>query len=221
MKERRMDKLEKFITQNREAFDREKPAEKVWSGIEEALDAVGRVDRLEQFVGKNRTAFDREVPNLKVWAAIDEALETQGPATRIRTMWRALRVAASVVILLTLGGLIGMYTYKYTYTRELPTLAKIAPEYAELEQYYTAQVNNRMQELSRINQEATVQPDIQQLDDLYKELQLELDNAPKGSEEQIIQAMIRNYQIKLDILERVLEKIQTTNPQTAENETSI
>ncbi|MBK7410323.1 MAG: hypothetical protein IPL49_19955 [Saprospirales bacterium] len=216
-----MDKLEKFITQNRDAFDREQPAQKVWSGIEEALDAGDRVDQLEQFVGKNRLAFDREVPNLKVWAAIDQALEAQRPVARIRTIWRTLRVAASVVILLTLGGLIGMYAYKYTHVQELPTLAEIAPEYAELEQYYTTQVSNRMQELSRFDQGANVQPDIQQLDDLYKELQLELDKAPKGSEEQIIQAMIRNYQIKLDILERVLEKIQTTNPKTADNETSI
>ncbi|MCB9282809.1 MAG: hypothetical protein H6563_01935 [Lewinellaceae bacterium] len=216
-----MDKLEKFITQNRESFDREKPAGKVWSGIEEALDAVDRVDRLEQFVGKNRTALDPEVPSLKVWAAIDNALEAQRPAARVRVMWRTLRVAASVVILLTLGGLLGMYAYKYTHTQELPTLAEIAPEYAEMEQYYSTQVSNRMQELARINQEGTVQPDIQQLDELYKELQLELDKAPKGSEEQIIQAMIRNYQIKLDILERVLEKIQNTNPQTADNETSI
>ena len=216
-----MDKLEKFITQNRDAFDREQPAQKVWFVIEEALDAVDRVDQLEQFVGKNRNAFDREVPNLKVWAAVDQALEAQRPSARIRTIWRTFRAAASVVILLTLGGLIGMYAYKYTHVQELPTLAEIAPEYAELEQYYTAQVSNRMQELSRFDQGAAVKPDIQQLDDLYKELQLELDKAPKGSEEQIIQAMIRNYQIKLDILERVLEKIQTTNPKTADNETSI
>ncbi|MDV7393244.1 hypothetical protein RZS08_17865, partial [Arthrospira platensis SPKY1] len=66
-----------------------------------------------------------------------------------------------------------------------------------------------------------VQPDLLQLDEFYQELQLELDRAPKGSEEQIIQAMIRNHQIKLDILERVLEKVQTNNPKTTENETSI
>jgi len=221
MKGRKMDKLEKFITQNRNAFDREKPAQEVWSHIENALDAVDRVDRLEQFVGKNRRAFDQATPNLKVWAAIDRALEAQRPAARVRTLWRSVRVAASVIILLALGSLIGMYTYKYTHTQTLPTLAEIAPEYAELEQYYSAQVSNRMQELSRTDQAATVQPDIQQLDELYQELQLELDKAPKGSEEQIIQAMIRNYQIKLDILERVLEKVQTTNPKSAENETSI
>lgn len=216
-----MDKLEKFIAQNRDAFDREKPGEQVWAGIEEALNARKRVDRLEQFVVQNREELNPAIPSLKVWSEIDKALEDQRPVARIRPMWRMLRIAASVVVLLAVGAVIGMYAYQYTHPATLPTLAGIAPEYAELERYYTAQVSNRLQELSRINQEGTVQPDLQQLDELYKELQQELDKAPKGSEEQIIEAMIRNYQIKLDILERVLEKIQANNPKTADNETSI
>lgn len=215
-----MDKLEKFIAQNREAFDREQPGNQLWSGIENILNAADRVDRLEQFIGENRAALDRSIPGLRVWAGIDRALEARQHAAKIRGIWRNLRVAASVVVLLTVGALIGMYVSNLR-TRNLPTLAEVAPEYAELEQYYSAQVSNRMRELTSFHQEATVQPDIQQLDELYQELQRELDNAPKGSEEQIIQAMIRNYQIKLDILERVLEKIQTTNPKIAENETSL
>lgn len=216
-----MDKLEKFIAQNREAFDREQPGSQLWSGIENVLKAVDRVDRVEQFIVDNRAALDRGIPGLRVWAAIDRALEARQKAAKIHRIWRNLRVAASVVVLLGIGAVIGMYAYKISYAKQLPTLAEIAPEYAELEQYYSAQVNNRMQQLTSFNQEATVQPDIQQLDELYQELQRELDSAPKGSEEQIVQAMIRNYQIKLDILERVLEKIQTTNPKTAENETSL
>jgi hypothetical protein len=217
-----MDKLEKFIAQNRDAFDRETPGDQVWAGVEDALNSNKRVDRLEQFVGQHRDGLDSQVPSLKVWAEIDRKLEESRPSARIRPIWRALRVAASVVVLLAAGAVIGMYAYKYSNPAQLPTLAEIAPEYAELEHYYTSQVNNRLQELSRINQAQTVQPDLQQLDELYQELQKELDQAPKGSEEQIIEAMIRNYQIKLDILERVLEKIQANNPKTAAaNETSI
>lgn len=217
-----MDKLEKFIAQNRDAFDREIPGEQVWAGIETDLNSHKRVDRLEQFVEKNRDGLNREIPSLKVWAGIDKDLEARRSSARIRPIWRALSVAASVVALLAVGAVIGMYAYKYSHPAQLPTLAEIAPEYAELERYYTSQVNNRLQELSRFNQAQTVQPDLQQLDELYQELQKELDQAPKGSEEQIIEAMIRNYQIKLDILERVLEKIQTNNPKTAaSNETSI
>jgi hypothetical protein len=218
---KKMDKLEKFIAQNRDAFDRDQPGPDVWEGVEAALNDQEKVDRLEQFVTYKREAFDRAVPALKVWSEIDKALENQRPARRIFPIGRILRVAAAVVVLLTVGGLIGMYAYKYTHPVQLPTLAEIAPEYAELERYYTSQVNNRLQELARFDQAQTVQPDLLQLDEFYQELQLELDRAPKGSEEQIIQAMIRNHQIKLDILERVLEKVQTNNPKTTENETSI
>ena len=50
------------------------------------------------------------------------------------------------------------------------------------------------------------------------ELRAELANAPAGSEERIINAMIYNYKAKLEILERVLEKIQSTNQGTLKTE---
>ena len=50
---------------------------------------------------------------------------------------------------------------------------------------------------------------VAQIDELLEELKTELDNAVKGSEEQIINAMINNYQTKLAILERVLQRIQS------------
>ena len=44
------------------------------------------------------------------------------------------------------------------------------------------------------------------------ELRLELEVAPRGAEEQIVTNLIRSYQIKVKILERVLERIGSDNP---------
>jgi hypothetical protein len=179
------------------------------------------MDKLEKFITENREAFDREMPSPRIWAGIEQALEARKPAAKVRPLYRILSAAAAAILLIGLGSLIGVYAYKSMQVREMPTLASLAPEYAEAERYYASRVNNRMRELSRLDQETTVEKDIKQLDDIYAELQRELDLAPKASRDKIIQAMIRNYQIKLDILERVLEKVQTTHSKTTSHETSI
>jgi len=80
-----------------------------------------------------------------------------------------------------------------------------------------------MAKLVSYEQADVVRPDLQQLDEMFKELTQELENAPKGTEEAIINAMIKNYQAKVDILNRVLEKVEAVNaPQkTTEDEISI
>ena len=178
------------------------------------------MDNLEKFIVENRASFDRETPSPRVWAGIEGVLETRKPQARIRPLWRALSAAAAAILLLGLGSVIGIYAYKSVQFREAPTLASLAPEFAETEQYYASRVNTRMRQLSQLNQPA-VESDIKQLDEIYAELQRELDTAPRESRDKIIQAMIRNYQIKLDILERVLEKVQTTQSKTSSHETSI
>ncbi len=47
-----------------------------------------------------------------------------------------------------------------------------------------------------------------------EELRLELEVAPRGAEEQIVTNLIRSYQIKVKILERVLERIGSEVPVT-------
>ena len=67
--------------------------------------------------------------------------------------------------------------------------------------------------------------DLEQLDLTMQELRQELLRAPKGQEEQIIENLIRSYQTKVQILERVLERVQSTQqPNTLkplDNEVSI
>ena len=81
-----------------------------------------------------------------------------------------------------------------------------------------------MATLASYRQDGFVRADFQELDAIYEELKQELEKAPAGNEEQVIQAMINNYQTKIEILERVLEKVQSTgqtNLKTEENEVSI
>lgn len=178
------------------------------------------MDNLEKFILDNRASFDDAMPGLHVWANIDRQLEIK-PLRRIVWMKR-LRLAAAVALLLTAGGIMGAYLANSS--RQVKSLADISPEHAEMERYFKTQVRNKMTQLASLRQDTYVQTDIQELDALYEQLSQELRTAPQGAEEKIIQAMINNYQTKIDILEQVLDKVQTTIPsnlKTAENEVSL
>ncbi|MFQ5445861.1 MAG: hypothetical protein ACE5FF_02910 [Saprospiraceae bacterium] len=178
------------------------------------------MDSLEKYIRKNREDFDTGVPGLNVWANINRHLE-QRPNLRIVWM-RRLRVAAAVVVLLVAGGAIGAHLSNAS--GEVESLADISPEYAEMEQYFSSQVDDKMAKLASYRQDDFVKGDIQDLDSVYEDLKKELKDAQPGTQEQIIQAMIENYQTKIDILERVLEKVQTTNTtnlKTEGNEISL
>jgi hypothetical protein len=179
------------------------------------------MDNLEKFILENRAAFDTAAPNLKVWAEIDRRME-HGPLVRRITWIKKLRVAAAAVVLLTAGGMIG-YRLSSSAT-EVKSLADVSPEHAEMERYFASQVDEKLTQLAAYRQDGYVRADLQQLDTMYEELKLELQQAPPGADEKVIQAMIENYQTKIDILEQVLEKVQTTNPtnlKTEENEVSL
>ena len=73
-----MKNLEKYIADNRDAFDTEIPKRHVWAAIEKQL--VSELDSeidLETFIKDTRADFDTEIPKLHIWAAIEKQLAPQ------------------------------------------------------------------------------------------------------------------------------------------------
>lgn len=167
------------------------------------------MERLEKFVIQHRSELDTAVPSLKVWAEIDKKLEKK--SAKKRSLWGFVRAVAAVFVLLGLGSIIGA-NLSSTSSDSASTLAEVAPEYAELESYYHQQINQKIQQLASYRHDVYVQEDLRQLDEVFTELRNELEVAPKGAEAQIIQMMINNYETKISLLERVLEKIKSTTP---------
>ena len=178
-------------------------------------------DNLEKFITENRSAFDKGVPSLKVWAEIDKSLSNT-PKKKSINLWSFAKIAASVVLLLFAGAFGGNYL-----TQDTPqvdsSIADVNPNFKAMEQYYAQQVNLKLEKLKQYNHESFVEQDLKELDDFLAELKIELQHAPRGTEESIINAMIKNYQTKLSILEHVLERLQSTINQaqkTRNNETT-
>ena len=172
-------------------------------------------DNLERFVHENREAFDDRTPSQDVWAGIEASIG-QNQARRI-ALWPVLRAVAAGLALLLTGAGIGSY---FTLTQQ-NSVAEISPEYTEMEQYYQQEISNKYRQLAAYDKEEMVKTDLQQLDQVMQELKDELAVAPRGKEEQIVENLIIGYQTKIQILERVLDRIQTNNQNKEDDETSI
>lgn len=181
-------------------------------------------DKLERFIRDNRPLFDDEVPNLKIWADIERQLPSKVKRPLKARILRMASIAAAVVLLLSTGAAIGIF---WIGPQEVPQLAEmedIDPEVLQMEQFYQSQIQEKYQMLTTYQQDPIVKKDFEQLDQTMLELREELLHAPEGKEEEIINNLIKTYQTKVFILERVLERVQSTNHKTLnhnENEISI
>jgi len=167
---------------------------------------------LEQFIQNNRRSFDNEKPPAFVWDNVEKNL----PRKRIG-MYRVLRMAAAVLLILGLGIVIGRFAGQPSKT-EL-ALSDISKEYAELEYFYTQKINQKVNLLKNRQLDEKALSDIKELEQEFETLKQEL-NTSDSQDEQIIQAMIENYRTKIDLLERVLNRTNYST-KAKENESSI
>jgi DNA-binding transcriptional MerR regulator len=178
-----------------------------------------RNDNLEQFIQTNREAFDDATPSLKAWAEIDRAMQVRNTRPKV-TIFRALRVAAAVAVLLCIGGIGGSYLSKWGQGDAVAIIEEVNPQYLELEQQYREQIDKQIQQLVKYEPNSAVIKDMKQMDAVMEELKKELSVAPKGQEAEIISTMIHTYQTKVQILEQVLQQVRQSNPETIKPKTN-
>lgn len=179
-------------------------------------------DQLEEYIRDNREAFDDAVPNLKVWAAIDKELNTQATSTpktgRRISLWRVVSIAASVVLLLGVGAILGSQFNSGNEVRgNLASDNEVFREVEDMKTYYETEIKSKEAQLVHYSERKNIAPDLAQIDQHLKELMEELKSVPAGSEEQVINAMINSYQAKAAILEKVLENLENKKDQSTKN----
>lgn len=218
-------------------------------------------DRLKDFVSENREDFDMFEPRPELWQEICTELKTQqaqkekprkeakvisinfGDRLNFAADFMFMRVAATIVLLLACG--ITLWTVKKnnpavtntlaatTETGEQASVYQMAPELAEVEVYYTSQINSKREELSEydlkvlgLDETREIDSELARLDSSYTRLKDQLQTTPNT--DQVMAAMIRNLQIRIEVLNRqleVLKKIEaikeqdTTEPQNNETTT--
>ncbi len=141
--------------------------------------------------------------------------------------YKWLSIAASVVLLVSLA----IRFYPLNTTKEDPkttpkeiSLGSISPEFQTIETYYTNSINLEISQLE-LTEENKEMVDgylfkIAELTKEYKSLTKELNT--KGVNDSTIDALIRNLQLRLQLLQRLKKQIQQLkNLNTNQNETQI
>ena len=209
------DKLQRFVRDNREAFDVHEPSDDLWNRLSEKLPKASEIasENIEKstLVEKGITSQSTE-ENFQA-AIVHEDFQNGGTYNPFFTKigknlnWR---IAASIALVVGLGWFGYRVNQNYGLT-ESPEVAMASPAFAKQVSQYTQLIDTKRAELRQMTESDPA---------LYKEFAVELDqlersyqnlksDLPKNpNQEVVIQAMIQNLQWQIDLLNQQLDIIQ-------------
>jgi hypothetical protein len=166
------------------------------------------MDKLEKFVTEHRNEFDIYEPDPELWNKIHR------PNSRgnylISWFWKA------AVILLVFGASYLAHIHIKN-TRHIVMKgdnmnpASATPELAETEKYYSGLIQTKLTEVQKVlasypELKKDLRNDLAELDSIYRDLRKDLKE--NVSNQEVIEAMIQNYRLKLKLLEQIQQELQ-------------
>lgn len=172
-------------------------------------------DRLEKFISENRDRFDLYQPDDRLWARIKSGIQ---PTRTFRIGWKGVLWRAAAVLII-FGASFALQEFLHRRQdlisgREQNKIIREIPELQEAEIYYTGLLNEKIRQIEPLIADypelgETLQQDLSELDSIYEELQRDLrDNI---ANDEVVEAMIQNYMLKIQILEDLLEYMNETS----------
>ena len=204
------DPLERYIKENRSGFDLQKAPSLVWANLQPNLEEIGN-DALENFIANNKSDFDSASVHPRVWNEIEKEFGREKRKLRTARLFRISKIAAAACFLLITGTFIGSQFFNSNAQNEArENISGQIPQYEEMDKYYQGRIDNKLIQLAgyNINNEE-VNDDLKKLDEVFEELKGELMNSEHENNEALINAMLKNYETKISILEQVLQKVQS------------
>lgn len=171
---------------------------------------MNKKDKLDELFDRLEGQFDVGEPNTghqdRFLQKLNGTKASSGKSrSRLIRWWKPLSIAASIVILLTVG-------LNISNDLNRKTTAEVPEEIEKAQFYFTSLINK---EIEKINAEAT--PDTKQvIEDAMKQIKkleedyktLEKSLVADGNTKQLLHAMITNFQIRISLLKDVLEQIE-------------
>ena len=153
--------------------------------------------KLEDFMRDNRDDFDSELPSHDLWNNIESKLEKKEKGKH-----KFLKIASAVAAVLILA-LIGTYMLRPqsdSYSKYANVSDPELKNLLETEDFYAKKVSSKMDEIQncyKIHPELKmdIENDLNELDNMYRELQKDLDDNLYNRE--VIEAMIQNNRYRL------------------------
>jgi len=161
-------------------------------------------DSLADFIKANRASFDDLKAPKGAWERIDKK---DRPVVHL---WKWTAIAASALLLIAVGYIFGMKT------KAQPEIAGW-DEYLETEKYYQSRIDVNLEKIKALPVGNEVMTDIETLDEVYQQLRKQLMEDPNADTELLLSAMIKHQQQKLDIMEKIIERVSKYNTNENEN----
>lgn len=170
-------------------------------------------DRFEKFIRDNREDFDFREPDPRLWKKIESGIRPR----RIIN-WKTI-VSRAAVVLIIFAASYWVHDLIENKGRivagkrsqEKPAGQIIIPELQEAELYYSGLISEKLEEVKPIlascpGVEEELNTDMSELDSLYSSLKADLkDNV---ANQEVIEAIIENYRLRIAILEELLTELK-------------
>ncbi len=155
-------------------------------------------DSLKEHIESNAEDFEVYPFDANDWNKIADKLD---PPKRHYRGW-LLGVAASLAVI-------------FISTVLVMSSSQTAPpnEVAEMEGYYQEAINAKISLVKNQLEDDSILEDLNAMDEAFAELKLDLDE--NVDNEEVVIAMMENYQLKLKILERILSELEKENSEEA------
>ena len=154
-------------------------------------------DNLKEHIGNEREEFEiYSFDSEQGWNEIAAELKS----VRKWPVWKMVSAAACVVLVL-LGAMI-----------QIP-FANGSDELSEVENFYQNEINYKISLVRNQLEDPSILEDLQLMDQAFSELKADLkDNVDN---EEVVAAMMENYQLKLRILEEILKELDQENRESS------
>lgn len=155
-------------------------------------------DRLEEFIGKHQQEFDIYEPSDELWEKIEKNLDS---SKKWRIGFYLSRIAGVAAIFI-----LSLMVQRYLLNSDNGSYE--IPELKEAEMYYNGLINSKLEEVKPLlvnhpQVKLDLETDLSELDSIYNDLRLDLkDNV---ANQEVIEAMIDNYRIRIQILEEMMQ----------------
>jgi hypothetical protein len=167
------------------------------------------MENLENKILKNMAAFDNAEPADGHFDRFAGRLDRLRPSRKYSLPYY-LKVAGILLLVSISSILIYQMAVNRYYERNIYSFGRLSPEYREVEDYFIHTIKTKYNDLQKLDmqdkdQKELFQKELNEMDKVYRSLSKELKNDPNN--ERLINAMIKHYQLKLDILNEMTDQL--------------
>lgn len=176
-------------------------------------------DRFEDFMKQNRESFDFREPDPAIWDRLKKDI-----TIKKRTNWKLVfSRAAAVLVIFGASYAVNEMIHRY-HNRSTDSLKagneKVIPGLTETEAYYTSLINQKMDQLKPVmancpSLQEELNYDMSELDSVYTDLKSDLKDNMANQE--VVEAIIENYRLKITILEDLLSEMESMDDECIPN----